>query len=134
INPAEVANPSAHAEIWEKVIRQLKVQSMPPPGMPRPDAATYKQAVALLETSLDTAAAAHPNPGDAPHVRRLTRTEYQNAIRDLLAVDNLPKELDYTVLLPADNAASGFDNIADLLYISPAIMERYLDASKKIAR
>jgi len=134
LNPAEAANPSAHAEIWEKVIRQLKVQSMPPPGMPRPDAATYKAAVAALETSLDSSASAKPYPGDTPHVRRLTRTEYQNSIRDLLAVDNLPKELDFTVLLPADNAASGFDNIADLLYLSPAIMERYLDASKKIAR
>jgi hypothetical protein len=134
INPSEVADPSAHAEIWEKVIRQLKVQSMPPPGMPRPDAATYKQAVALLESSIDSSAAAKPYPGDTPHVRRLTRTEYQNAIRDLLAVDHLPKELDFTVLLPADNAASGFDNIADLLYISPAVMERYLDASKKISR
>lgn len=134
INPAEASNPSAHAETWEKVIRQLKVQSMPPPGMPRPDAATYKAAVSLLETSLDASANAHPYPGDAPHVRRLTRTEYQNAIRDMLGVDHLPKELDFSVLLPADNAASGFDNIADLLYISPAIMERYLDASKKIAR
>src|SRR5579871_6167396 len=107
ITPAEAANPGAHAEIWEKVLRQLKVQSMPPPGMPRPDAATYKQAVALLESSIDQSAAAKPYPGDTPHVRRLTRTEYQNAIRDLLAVDNLPKELDFTVLLPADNAASG---------------------------
>src|SRR5207237_10466598 len=64
----------------------------------------------------------------------LTRTEYKNAIRDLLALDDLPKEMDFTLLLPADNAASGFDNIADLLYVSPAVMERYLDAARKISR
>ena len=72
-----------------------------------------------LETELDRAAAAKPNPGELPNLHRLTRTEYRNAIRDLLALDNLPKEMDFTLLLPADNSASGFDNIADLLYMSP---------------
>ena len=67
-------------------------------------------------------------------VHRLSRTEYQNAIRDLLALDALPKEIDYPLLLPADNAASGFDNIADLLFMSPAVMERYLNAAEKISR
>jgi hypothetical protein len=107
---------------------------MPPVPMPRPDAATYDRVASYLESELDRAAAAKPNPGDLPNLHRLTRTEYHNAIRDLLALDDLPKEMDYTLLLPADNASSGFDNIADLLYVSPATMERYLDASTKISR
>lgn len=107
---------------------------MPPVPMPRPDAATYDRVASFLETELDRAAAAKPNPGDLPNLHRLTRTEYHNAIRDLLAVDDLPKEMDYTLLLPSDNGSSGFDNIADLLYVSPATMERYLDASTKISR
>lgn len=107
---------------------------MPPVPMPRPDAATYDKLATYLETELDRAAAAKPNPGDLPNLHRLTRTEYSNAIRDLLAVDDLPKEMDFTLLLPSDNASSGFDNIADLLYVSPATMERYLDAATKISR
>ncbi len=102
--------------------------------MPRPDAATYAQVASYLETELDRASEAHPNAGELPSLHRLTRTEYKNAIRDLLAVNDLPKEMDYTFLLPADNASSGFDNIADLLYVSPSIMERYLDAAGKISR
>ena len=77
---------------------------------------------------------AHPHPGDLPHLNRLTRTEYQNAVRDLLGVDHLPKEMDYSLLLPADNSSSEFDNIADLLFISPSTMQRYLDAARKISR
>ena len=69
-----------------------------------------------------------------PLFRRLTRTEYENAIRDLLALDHLPAELDYELLLPADNASSGFDNIADLLFVSPVVMERYIGAAQKLAR
>ncbi len=134
LDPAALAQPSQQAELWERVIRQLGAQSMPPVGNPRPEAAAYSQFRGYLEAELDRAAAAHPNPGELPNLHRLTRTEYRNAIRDLLALDNLPKEMDYTLLLPADNSASGFDNIADLLYISPATMERYLDAATKISR
>jgi mono/diheme cytochrome c family protein len=134
LDPDAVAQAGNNAEMWEKVIRQLRSKTMPPPGMPRPDAATYENVASYLETELDRAAIANPNPGELPNLRRLTRTEYQNAIRDLLALDNLPKEMDFTLLLPADNASSGFDNIADLLYVSPAIMERYLDAARKISR
>jgi mono/diheme cytochrome c family protein len=134
LDPVAVAQPGNNAEIWEKVIRQLRSKTMPPPGMPRPDPATYEKVASYLETELDRAATTNPNPGELPNLRRLTRTEYQNSIRDLLALDNLPKEMDFTLLLPADNASSGFDNIADLLYISPAIMERYLDAARKISR
>jgi len=126
--------PSDHAELFERVVRRLRAKSMPPVGNPRPDDATYQQFRAYLETALDRAASTHPNPGELPNLHRLTRTEYRNAIRDLLALDNLPKEMDFTLLLPADNSASGFDNIADLLYVSPATMERYLDAASKISR
>ena len=89
---------------------------------------------ASLETELDRASIAHPQLGKLPLVHRLTRTEYQNAVRDLLAVDALPNEVRIDLLLPPDNISSGFDNIADLLFVSPSNMERYLDAARKIAR
>ena len=107
---------------------------MPPPGAPRPDQATYDSLAGFLETELDRAAAAKPNPGKLPLLHRLSRTEYQNAVRDLLALDALPKEMEYSLLLPPDNANSGFDNIADLLFISPTAMESYLGAAEKISR
>ena len=134
IDPAALSKMKDDAELWERVVRQLRAKSMPPPASRRPDAATYEKVASYLESELDRAAAANPNPGDLPNLRRLTRTEYQNSIRDLLALDSLPKEMDFTLLLPADNASSGFDNISDLLYVSPAIMERYLDAARKISR
>ena len=134
LNPAQAANPASDAETWEKVVRKLRSGSMPPAGSSRPDAATYAATAAFLESALDRAAAAQPNPGKLPLLHRLTRTEYQNAIRDLLAIEALPKEMDYPILLPADNASSGFDNIADLLFMSPTVMERYLDAARKISR
>src|SRR5262245_830381 len=130
----DVERPSANAETWEQVIRKLRTSAMPPPNAPRPDAATYNALASYLETSIDRDALVTPHPGKLALVHRLSRTEYQNAIRDLLAIDALPKEIDYSLLLPADNASSGFDNIADLLFMSPAIMERYLDAAEKISR
>jgi hypothetical protein len=134
LDPAETAHVSLNPELWEKVVRKLRSASMPPAGSPRPDAATYDSTATFLESELDRAAAAKPNPGTLPLLHRLTRTEYQNAIRDLLALDALPKEMDYSMLLPADNVSSGFDNIADLLFVSPSTMERYLDAARKISR
>ncbi len=134
LDPNSLDKVSNNAETWERAIKQLRAKSMPPVPMPRPDAATYDSVAMYLESELDRAAATRPNPGDLPNLHRLTRTEYHNAIRDLLAVDDLPKEMDYTLLVPADNGSSGFDNIADLLYVSPATMERYLDASTKISR
>ncbi|MBZ5675486.1 MAG: DUF1592 domain-containing protein [Acidobacteriia bacterium] len=134
LDPTSLNQVANNAETWERAIKQLRAKSMPPVPMPRPDAATYDRVASYLETELDRAASAKPNPGDLPTLHRLTRTEYHNAIRDLLAIDDLPKEMDYTLLLPSDNASSGFDNIADLLYVSPATMERYLDASTKISR
>jgi mono/diheme cytochrome c family protein len=134
LDPADLANVGTKPEQWEKVVAKLRTNAMPPAGMPRPDQATYNSVATYLETELDRAAAAKPNPGKLPLLHRLSRTEYENAIRDLLAVDALPKELDYSLLLPPDNSSSGFDNIADLLFVSPAIMERYLDAARKISR
>ena len=134
IDTKSLSTVSSNAETWEKVIRQLRAESMPPPGMPRPDKATYQKLAAHLEGELNRSAALKPNPGQQPNLHRLTRSEYKNAIRDVLALQDLPKEMDFTLLLPADNASSGFDNISDLLYISPATMERYLDAAQKISR
>jgi mono/diheme cytochrome c family protein len=134
IDPAALDHVGANAELWEKVVRKLRSSAMPPAGSPRPDQAGYDTVVSFLETELDRTAAAKPNPGALPLLHRLSRTEYQNAIRDLLALEALPREMDYSVLLPPDNVSSGFDNIADLLFVSPATMERYLDAARKISR
>jgi hypothetical protein len=87
-----------------------------------------------LTQELAANAKAHPNPGELSPVHRLSRTEYKNTVRDLLALENLPKEMDYVTLLPADNNSSGFDNLADTLFVSPVTMERYLDAARKISR
>ena len=116
------------AEVWEKVIRKVRVGAMPPQGMPWPDAASLNTFVTLLETSLDRAALATPNPGRST-IHRLNRTEYANAIRDLLALD-----IDPEPLLPPDDESSGFDNIADVLKVSPSLMERFLSASWNISR
>jgi hypothetical protein len=116
------------AETWEKVIRKVRAGMMPPPGMPRPDKPALDSFVGYFETSLDRAAAAKPNPGRLA-MHRLNRAEYANAIRDLLALD-----VDSAALLPPDDESSGFDNIADVLKMSPSLMERYLSASWNISR
>ncbi len=100
----DVEHPSARAETWEKVIRKLRTGAMPPPTAPRPDKATSDALATYLESSIDRDAARDPHPGKLAAVHRLSRTEYQNAIRDLLAIDALPKEIDYPLLLPADNS------------------------------
>lgn len=133
LDPSGLARAGDHAEMFEKAIRKLRAGTMPPPGLPRPDQATSISVAASLESELDRAAAVQPKPGRLPAMHRLSRTEYQNAVRDLLAVDALPKEMDYSLLLPADNASSGFDNLADLLFVSPVVMERYLGAAQKIS-
>jgi mono/diheme cytochrome c family protein len=134
IDPAAVANVSDGADRWEKIVRKLRTQSMPPPGAPRPDAEGYDRVATFLETELDRAEAARPHLGKLPLTHRLSRTEYRNAIRDLLALESLPREVDIDYLLPPDNISSGFDNIADLLFVSPSNMERYLDAARKMSR
>ena len=123
-------DPSRHPEVWERVIGKLRTGAMPPPGRPRPDAATYDAVASHLETTIDRAAAANPDPGRTSTVHRLNRTEYRNAIRDLLALD-----LDVTPLLPGDETSdTGFDNNADVLSISTAQLERYLSAARTITR
>jgi cytochrome c5 len=117
------------AETWEKVVVKLRSRAMPPPGSRRPDNATYDTAAAWLETALDRAAVAHPNPGRPANLHRLNRTEYGNAVRDLLGV-----EIDATSMLPPDAQAYGFDTNADALAIEPALLDRYLAAAAKIAR
>ncbi len=126
----DVVNVGAGAEVWEKVIRKLRMGAMPPPGRPRPDQAAYDAFATYLETSLDRAAAARPNPGRTETFHRLNRTEYQNAIRDLLAL-----EIDAASMLPADEAdRHGFDNMAGVLSVSPALLDRYVSAANKISR
>jgi cytochrome c551/c552 len=127
LDMVSVGDFAAHAEIWEKVIRKVNGGMMPPVGLPRPDAATAKAFTSLLETSIDRAAAVSPNPGRSP-LHRLNRSEYQNAIRDLIALDIDAKEF-----LPPDDESNGFDNIADVLKVSPSLLEQYLSASRKIA-
>jgi len=134
LDPTRLTDVNASAETWEKVVRKLRARAMPPAGAPRPDNATYDSTATFLETELDRASIAHPQLGKLPLVHRLTRTEYQNAVRDLLAVEALPNEVRIDLLLPPDNISSGFDNIADLLFVSPSNMERYLDAARKVAR
>ena len=115
-------------EIWEKVVRKLRTGMMPPAPRPRPDADTYSAVVGYLEAALDRASDASPDPG-RPALQRLNRAEYTNAVRDLLAL-----EVDGRALLPADDSGYGFDNIGDVLSVSPGLLERYLLAAAKISR
>jgi hypothetical protein len=125
---ADVAQLANNAEVWEKVVRKLRAGVMPPQGARRPDEPTMHALIASLESSLDQAADARPNPG-RPLLHRLNRAEYKNAIRDLLALD-----VDVTTLLPPDDSAYGFDNISDVLGVSPSLQERYLTAAGRISR
>ena len=122
--------PAANPEAWEKVIAKLRAGSMPPPGRPRPDAATYRAVASALEHDIDRAWLASPNPGRIDAVHRLNRTEYNNAIRDLFALD-----VDVKPLLPGDETADGsFDNFADALSISTAHLERYMSVARQVTR
>jgi hypothetical protein len=121
-------HPEGTGELAEKAIRKVKVGLMPPPGMPRADAGKMKAFAASLETGIDRAAAAHPDPG-RPALHRLNRTEYANSIRDLLGID-----IDTSALLPPDDMSHGFDNMADVLTVSPTLMEAYIRAAGRISR
>jgi len=123
----DTANIAGAPDIWEKVVRKVRVGMMPPQGSPAPDAASRAALVSWLTGELDTHAAAHPDPG-RPLVHRLNRAEYGNAIRDLLDL-----EIDPASLLPADDSAYGFDNVADVLGVSPVLLERYLSAAGKVS-
>ena len=125
LDPASVGG---SAELWEKVLRKVSTGTMPPVGSPRPDATAAAAFTSWLDAELARAAAAHPRPGRKT-AHRLNRTEYGNAIRDLLALD-----IDSRALLPVDDAGYGFDNIADVLSVSPGLLERYMTAARRISR
>jgi len=125
----DVSTPGNHPEVWEKVVRKLKAGAMPPTGRPRPDAPAAAAFASWLETELDRAAEAHINPGRTASFHRLNRTEYQNAIRDILNLD-----INASALLPGDDAAFGFDNIGEMLTVSPDLLDRYLSAANKVSR
>jgi hypothetical protein len=127
LDEADVAHPGEGAEIWEKVVRKLRTGMMPPPNMPQPSTENRQALLSWLETSLDAAAAAKPNPGRTETLRRLNRTEYQNAIRDLVSVD-----IDAAALLPADESGHGFDNVT-VGDLPPALLDRYISAAQKIS-
>ena len=125
----DLATVPEHAAVWEKVARKLRSGEMPPSTVrSRPDARVAAALATYLETTLDRAAAAHPNPGRAP-VHRLNRAEYSNAVRDVLNVDIHPGEW-----LPVDDSGYGFDNIAEVLSTSPALLDRYMSAARKVSR
>src|SRR5206468_62590 len=110
----DVNRPAANAAVWERVIEKLRAGSMPPPGRPRPDPATYRTVAGWLEREIDRAWIAHPNPGRVPAVHRLNRTEYNNAVHDLLGLDR--RTVDVRSLLPGDDTPDGsFDHLPDRL-------------------
>ena len=119
---------TADAEVWEKVIRKVRAGLMPPAGRPRPPRATLDAFAGAIESAIDSAAAASPHPGRVP-LHRMNRAEYANAIRDLLSL-----EVDAGTLLPADNSSHGFDNLANVLGVSPSLLERYVSAAAKVSR
>ncbi len=128
LDTMDVDHVEKNAAVWEKVVRKIKTGMMPPSGARRPDRAALDNFATEVETRLDRAAALSPNPG-TPALHRLNRTEYANAIRDLLAVD-----VDVSTLLPGDDSTEGFDNIADALGTSPALVQGYVSAAMKISR
>jgi mono/diheme cytochrome c family protein len=129
LQATDVSDIPAQAAVWEKVARKLRSGEMPPSTVrSRPDAQLAGEFAAYLEATLDRAAVAHPNPGRAP-VHRLNRAEYSNATRDLLAVDVRPGDW-----LPVDDSGYGFDNIAAVLSTSPALLDRYMSAARKVSR
>src|SRR5438046_9219054 len=125
MDPAHVAQ---DREAWEKVVRKLRAGMMPPQGMPRPNDATYEALTVALENELDRAAAQQPKLS-TPGMHRLNRTEYANAIRELVGLD-----IDPAVYLPADDSSYGFDNVESGLQISPALVEGYVSAAAKLSR
>ena len=124
----DIAHVDADAAVWEKVVQKLRTGTMPPSNRPQPPAGERQAMLAWLQTSLDAAADAHPNPGRTETLRRLNRTEYRNAVRDLLAVD-----IDAAALLPPDESGHGFDNVT-VGDLPPALLDRYISASRNISR
>jgi len=128
LRPLDFTNFEGNGETWEKVLRKLRSREMPPPGRWRPDDATYNDLVRYIETERAHLAEVKPNPG-RPTLHRLNRAEYANAIHDLLAID-----IDVAEALPADDIGYGFDNIGDVLNVSPVLLDRYLAVAAKISR
>lgn len=128
LNSLNLAQVSDHAEVWEKVVRKLRTGTMPPPNRPQPTLENRDAIASWLEASLDSVATARPNPGRTETLRRLNRTEYQNSIRDLLALD-----IDATALLPSDESGYGFDNVT-VGDLPPALLDRYISTAQKISR
>ena len=124
----DVAQVETNAATWEHVIRRLRADAMPPAGRPRPTAAAAHEFIAWLETELDRTGLENPDPG-RPAVHRLNRAEYANAVRDIFGL-----EIDVNALLPADDEQEGFDNIAEVLSVSPTLIERYLAAARRISQ
>jgi len=123
LDTADVATVGGNPALWEKVLRRLHAGTMPPQGARQPDSASLQALTTFLESALDREADAHPHPGRSL-LHRLNRTEYANAVRDLLALD-----IDVAALLPPDDSAYGFDNVADALSVSPSLLERYAAAA-----
>jgi hypothetical protein len=128
LDALDVTHPEKDALSWERAIRKLRGGMMPPPGAPRPAAADAHALAAYLETSLDRAAAANPNPGRA-RIHRLNRAEYANAMRDLFGI-----VVDTAALLPNDDISEGFDNIASALRVSPSFLDQYIMAARAVAK
>ncbi len=128
LDQIDVSRPDVEPEVWEKVVRKLHTGIMPPANMPQPSEADRRALLTWLETELDAASAARPNPGRTETLRRLNRTEYQNAIRDLLALD-----IDAASLLPPDESGHGFDNVT-VSDLPPTLLDRYISAAQKISR
>jgi mono/diheme cytochrome c family protein len=124
----DVSKPGLEPEVWEKVVRKVHTGTMPPPNMPQPSKEDRGALLTWLETELDAASATRPNPGRTETLRRLNRTEYQNAIRDLLALD-----IDAASLLPPDDSGHGFDNVT-VGDLPPTLLDRYISAAQKISR
>src|SRR5277367_817625 len=123
----DLAHVGQDAAVWERAIRKLRGGMMPPPGMPRPDAVAVNSFVTFLETSLDQAALAAPNPGTVS-LHRLNRAEYQNAMKDVLGID-----VDAAALLPRDDVSNGLDNIANVLKVSPSFLDQYIAAARAVS-
>ena len=133
LDSVDPAAAGVNPELWERVVAKLRAGSMPPPGRPRPDAATYRAIATALEDTIDREWLRHPPPARLSAVHRLNRAEYNNAIRDLFAFD--AASVDVRPLLPGDETADGsFDNFADSLSISPAHLERYLSVARQVTR
>ena len=129
LDTLSLTNVAGGAETWEKVVRKLRTNAMPPANMPRPEAAARSSFVNFLETEIDRAAAAKPFPGQTESIHRLNRAEYHNAIRDLLLLD-----VDVESMLPADDMSFGFDNNGGVLKMTPSLLDRYMATARHVSR